>query len=957
MPIAEKTSASASQASKSVDARFPEDMRDAEYQKIWVRRGVPQDQIERPPPVPPRRLGLALSGGGIRSATFCLGVLQSMARSQVLDKVDYLSTVSGGGYIGGFLGTLYARSNSGSKTVEETLSDNHSPEVSWLRENGRYLAPNGDGDVLMATAVQFRNWSSVVAVMGISALTVFLGTYVLWLLMYNVVWLRWLTGKLIVPDKGDICWWSPWFVPTLLVALLGLVFAWGFWLVGNPSHKATGARDFSKWSPLVVMCVSACLGAELSGLHSPYTWSSIHTEILQWDAAALFKFLFALGAVTAIVHFGMWLWAHQTVNSPLLGQTQTTGLAMTPGSEVIDTTRLLRNRYSDALKTCLVISGCLLVFAVIDTLGQSLYLAFRNDPRAALRAIVSSSSLALFLSLGDKLAPWIQRFSGKGNIQPSRNILALIAGFAAIFLFLLNCSILAHACAWRFAVPVKEAQPDGFFLWSAFLSGGALAYLCGKGLPFLNASSLQYLYGSRLVRAYLGASNPRRHSPKTVAVTNTIPGDDLRLSVYQPYLKTGPLHIINVTFNETCDGKSQLEQRDRKGLPFAVGPAGLSVGARYHALWAGSGDEMDTLIDPIVVGNPSGTFQMFPPVSKSSVASWMIQSVTSFWKIGPLFASLPRIQQYMKKSNTREVQSLTLGHWIAISGAAFGTGMGQNTSLGTSLLTGLANIRLGYWWDSHVAPSERKESEVDPGFTGWVGRQFSSLFPVQSYLLDEWLARFHGPARQHWYLSDGGNFENTAIYEFLRRRVPYVICCDCGADPDYNFTDMANLVRKARIDFGAEVRILSREEVRGVLSQSGHIVEDEFIRQFGGPEQFDAGRQDGHQPHAVLAAVCFTAANLKNNEYALILFLKPALSGDEPLDLWEYHIERADFPQEPTTEQFFDEAQWESYRKLGEHTASVVLGSDRTKQFWFTALNPATIWGLLESSDKAENKS
>src|SRR5579872_663608 len=45
-------------------------------------------------------LGLAFSGGGIRSATFNLGVLQGLAEHEVLKEVDYLSTVSGGGYIG-----------------------------------------------------------------------------------------------------------------------------------------------------------------------------------------------------------------------------------------------------------------------------------------------------------------------------------------------------------------------------------------------------------------------------------------------------------------------------------------------------------------------------------------------------------------------------------------------------------------------------------------------------------------------------------------------------------------------------------------------------------------------------------------------------------------------------------------------------------------------------------------
>src|SRR5262245_7660408 len=39
--------------------------------------------------------GIALSGGGIRSATFCLGVLQALAKADLLKRFDYLSTVSG----------------------------------------------------------------------------------------------------------------------------------------------------------------------------------------------------------------------------------------------------------------------------------------------------------------------------------------------------------------------------------------------------------------------------------------------------------------------------------------------------------------------------------------------------------------------------------------------------------------------------------------------------------------------------------------------------------------------------------------------------------------------------------------------------------------------------------------------------------------------------------------------
>ena len=75
-----------------------------------------------------RPLGLALSGGGIRSATFNLGVLQTLARLDILRRMDYLSTVSGGGYIGSCLSSLLSRSRpaksfaSGSRTAPRPRS-------------------------------------------------------------------------------------------------------------------------------------------------------------------------------------------------------------------------------------------------------------------------------------------------------------------------------------------------------------------------------------------------------------------------------------------------------------------------------------------------------------------------------------------------------------------------------------------------------------------------------------------------------------------------------------------------------------------------------------------------------------------------------------------------------------------------------------------------------------------
>ena len=85
-------------------------------------------------PVPEKSLvGLAFSGGGIRSATFNLGILQALAKSQTLRTFDYLSTVSGGGYIGSWLMGWMHHQGIGVKKVEEYLSA-HDTLPSKIRE-------------------------------------------------------------------------------------------------------------------------------------------------------------------------------------------------------------------------------------------------------------------------------------------------------------------------------------------------------------------------------------------------------------------------------------------------------------------------------------------------------------------------------------------------------------------------------------------------------------------------------------------------------------------------------------------------------------------------------------------------------------------------------------------------------------------------------------------------------
>ena len=98
--------------------------------------------------LPQKRTALCLSGGGIRSATFALGVIQGLARLSLLTKFDYLSTVSGGGYIGSWLTAWIHRHPGGVTGVTEELrrspSNTQDPEpkpVNWLRRYSNYLSP------------------------------------------------------------------------------------------------------------------------------------------------------------------------------------------------------------------------------------------------------------------------------------------------------------------------------------------------------------------------------------------------------------------------------------------------------------------------------------------------------------------------------------------------------------------------------------------------------------------------------------------------------------------------------------------------------------------------------------------------------------------------------------------------------------------------------------------------
>lgn len=142
---------------------FLQDVFPVELEEINKRRqalhlpDIPSDSV---PSAKLHLVGLALSGGGLRSATFSLGVIQALAKHGLLKAVDYLSTVSGGGYLGACLSSVLNNPKVGPDQarfpLQYQVGAKEPLSVGQLRQGARYLAPGGVLDTLRIPALLLR---------------------------------------------------------------------------------------------------------------------------------------------------------------------------------------------------------------------------------------------------------------------------------------------------------------------------------------------------------------------------------------------------------------------------------------------------------------------------------------------------------------------------------------------------------------------------------------------------------------------------------------------------------------------------------------------------------------------------------------------------------------------------------------------------------------------------------
>jgi hypothetical protein len=203
-------------------------------------------------------------------------------------------------------------------------------------------------------------------------------------------------------------------------------------------------------------------------------------------------------------------------------------------------------------------------------------------------------------------------------------------------------------------------------------------------------------------------------------------------------------------------------------------------------------------------------------------------------------------------------------------------------------------VRLGYW-----VPT--------PGGMDWEAPQ-ARFWPF--YLLREFFSHL-ADTGSHCYVTDGGHFENTGMYSLVERGCQSIVLTDCGADPDCVFDDLANLVRRCRIDFGAEITFPSLTP---------------FSRETLAADRKPYVRGEIHYSRAHLGALGWELADDEKTPVGHLLVVKPTLTAALETDINRYSQQHADFPQQTTADQWFDEAQFESYRRLGEKSGMAAIG-------------------------------
>ena len=840
------------------------------------------------------RTALCLSGGGIRSASFGLGVMQALAEKHILGKFHYLSTVSGGGYIGSWL-TAWRDAVYQDETIPDARKEAVVQDGLWQRAAAPYREP------FELTGIRANSNYLTPKLGALSADTwTLIALYVRNLLLNWLIYLPALLALFLIPFGT--------------VAVLLTAHAWPDWSITLVDLGAGAA---------VLMALVTSVRGRLGGTQIKRITQGafIWRELLPTYLAAMLLSIhvangsrpvlgYILGPVSGAAFGALTFAAAWLIAFLLYGSRE----------RFISEGRSVKSWYSDirwSLRTeqdylllvawviCGGLAGCLLGW------GCELAAGYRHHLEMRLLAIFGVGWMAVSLFAADSIYLGLTSRSARGDDE--REWLARSSGW-----------FLAVTIVWAAFSAIVLFAPDVRRLFDTAISG-LIAAAAGAGIG--------------AVAAKIGAS------AKTLLQTVTQkPAVSLPMTKVLALASIVFLVTVTIVMSSRIPGLVGLVEstelaKVRLGEPYAVrhlatiavmfaafaaifGSFAWFVNVNRfstHALYRnrliraflgsarGAGGQQSPSRDPFTGFDTQDNLRhhtlVFPPRSTDPAAprprlfhvvnmalnvvagtnnAWQERKAESF-AVTPLTVGNEYVGMHPTSTYTSVDGGLTLGTAMAISGAAASPNQGYHSSPLVGLVMTLFNVRLGWWLGN---PSR--------GAAGRDGPRWGVFQLVQE------LFGLTTDASKYVYLSDGGHFENLGLYEMIRRRCRVIVVSDAGCDPDCTFEDLGNAVRKIWIDFG--VRIAFKKIEIG-----------------------KRGMEPKPKLYYALGKITYPESPTTD---AYVIYVKPGFmnNGEEPADVTAYALANLTFPHETTADQFFTESQMESYRSLGYYTMTKILG-------------------------------
>ena len=860
-------------------------------------------------------IGLAFSGGGIRSATFGLGVLEGLQEFDLLRDVDYLSTVSGGGYIGAWLVGNVTRSSHWLGRLT-----NWEQSIAHLRKYARYLAPHSglfSADTWTVAGIWLRN-AVLIQLTGLAWLLFALCFCFLLEPLFVGISVssqtespaRWVTGLLLLiaavasgyrlyrADTPEPArpprWWRGesgvlWciVVPAWAAAFLTAALLWAD-ASGNStlSPLFAGRTQFSE----ILAAALALQAPQGSG-----TWDQLISSLgmvsnSPWKS--LLGLMFALLTALAMVcmrprefHVGSWktvlpailAWLRSLVASIACAAFSTLVLFLEFCAVMYLFLGWVNTRVSHydwavpgwALPPdprypwyALVLGPSLCLAAVTVAVVILMGLCGRTSSESTrewwtrLGSWLGMFGLAwLILAVAAIFGPWwvLQFVNIDWGI--TAGTIVSIVGTVASGLVAGNSSKTNGASQGSDA-KIELLAPVGavVFLVAALFGVATLLYSF-----LLNVATSATMLPADYWSAMREISQGRWWVPGTAAVT----------------LALGLLFSWRVELNIFSLNHFYRNRLVRCYLGASV----FWPRTRTPNSFTGFDPNDDILLNSLrAAEDPEKPFRGPFPIINCSLnlggsddLSVVTRQSASF-SLTPLHCGSSRARVGFVPTKDYGGGKVKLGQAIAVSGAAASPNMGYHTSTLVSFFLTMFNVRLGWWFSNPSSGARNKERLPSFGF---------------AYLLAE-LFGLADEKRDYLNVSDGGHFENLGIYELIRRRVRVIIASDGECDPDLQFGSLGNLIRICDTDFGAKIDI----DVSSIRKQP-----------------------DGNSlTHCSVGRIYYS-----NGSRGWLIYLKSSIVGDEDVSVAQYRETHPTFPHESTADQFFTEDQFESYRRLGRH--------------------------------------